>query len=82
MITPHDIIMRTIVDLPDEQVKKLALVCRKEKISRAEAVRRAVEHWLRGTSSGGLKDYFGASKTRGSVSGHLARIRREWTGRG
>jgi metal-responsive CopG/Arc/MetJ family transcriptional regulator len=82
MITPHDIIMRTIVDLPQEQVKKLALVCRKEKISRAEAVRRAVEQWLRGTSSGGLKEYFGVSKTRGGVSGHLARIRREWAGRG
>ena len=32
MITIHDIIMRTIVDLPNEQVKKLALVCRKEKM--------------------------------------------------
>jgi len=81
MITFHDITMRTIVDLPDEQLKKLALVCRKEKISRAEAVRRALEHWLSGRASDGLPDYFGASKTRGSVSRQLARIRREWAGR-
>ena len=73
--------MRTIVDLPHEQVRKLALVCRKEKISRAEAVRRAVETWLRGSSGGSLGDYFGASKTRGNVSRHLAKLRREWAGR-
>lgn len=81
MMTPHDIIMRTIVDLPQEQVKKLALVCRKEKISRAEAVRRALAQWLRGTSNDGLQTYFGASPTRGNVSSHLARIRRDWAGR-
>lgn len=84
-LTLYDIVrryqMRTIVDLPSEQVRKLALVCRKEKISRAEAVRRAVEHWLKGTANGGLQDYFGASKTRGNVSKHLAQIRREWAGR-
>ena len=82
MITSHVIIVRTIVDLPSEQVKKLALVCRKEKISRAEAVRRALDSWLRGNSNSGLKDYFGASKTRGIVSGYLAKFRREWAGRG
>jgi hypothetical protein len=81
MITFHDIIVRTIVDLPNEQVKKLALICRKEKISRAEAVRRAVEQWLRQTAGDGLQDYFGASKTRGSVTRHLARLRGEWARR-
>ena len=70
--------MRTIVDLPSEHMRKLALVCRKEKISRAEAVRRAVEHWLRRTPSNKLQEYFGASKTRGKVSGHVATLRREW----
>ena len=74
--------MRTIVDLPQEQVKKLALLCRKEKISRAEAVRRAVEHWLGRASNGSLRDYFGASKTRGNVSRHLTKLRREWAANG
>jgi len=70
--------MRTIVDLPAEQVRKLALLCRKEKISRAEAVRRAVEQLLRSTSASGLRAYFGASKTRGNISRRVAQLRREW----
>ena len=78
MISYYDIAMRTIVDLPAEQVRRLALLCRKEKISRAEAVRRAVEQLLRGTSARALQVYFGASKTRGNVSRHVAKVRREW----
>jgi metal-responsive CopG/Arc/MetJ family transcriptional regulator len=73
--------MRTIVDLPEEQLKKLRLLCRKEKISRAEAVRRAVEHWLRGSDAGALQDYFGASRTRGSISRQLGKLRQEWAAR-
>ena len=38
--------MRTIVDLPEKQVQALARVCQQEKISRAEAVRRAVAGWV------------------------------------
>ena len=79
MITPYDIIvMRTIVDLPAEQMRKLAVLCRKEKISRAEAVRRAVAHLLQASSTNDLKSYFGASKTRGKISRHLDKVRREW----
>ena len=82
MISYDDIIMRTIVDLPGEQVRKLALLCRREKISRAEAVRRAVEQLLRSTSASGLQAYFGASKTRGNISRHVVRLRQEWAERG
>lgn len=35
-------LMRTIVDLPEKQIKALDLYRKKEGISRAEAVRRAV----------------------------------------
>jgi metal-responsive CopG/Arc/MetJ family transcriptional regulator len=73
--------MRTIVDLTQEQIRKLALFCRKEKISRAEAVRRAVEHLLRGSAASDLRSYFGASKTRGTVSRHVTKLRREWNNR-
>ena len=38
--------MRTIVDLPDEQIASLAHVCRREGMSRTEAVRRAVAAYL------------------------------------
>jgi hypothetical protein len=35
--------MRTIIELPEKALKALAAICEKEKISRAEAIRRAVE---------------------------------------
>lgn len=79
MISFNDITVRTIVDLPSEHMRKLAILCRKEKISRTEAVRRAVAQWLRGTSADTMQEYFGASKTRGKVSRHVAKLRREWT---
>lgn len=43
MMTRDDDAMRTIVELPDTQLKALARLCRKEGISRAEAIRRAVD---------------------------------------
>lgn len=48
MITRDDITVRIIADLPQEQVKKLALFCRRKKTSRTEAVRRALDRFLRG----------------------------------
>jgi metal-responsive CopG/Arc/MetJ family transcriptional regulator len=39
--------MRTIVDLPGEQVEALASLCEREGISRAEAVRRAMREFIR-----------------------------------
>jgi hypothetical protein len=45
-ISLNDIIMRTLIDLPDEQIKALDRYRAKKKISRAEAVRRAVAAFL------------------------------------
>ncbi len=39
--------MRAIIDLPDQQLDQLRAVCAREGISRAEAVRRAVEGYLK-----------------------------------
>jgi metal-responsive CopG/Arc/MetJ family transcriptional regulator len=71
--------MRTIVDLPQEQIRKLALFCRRERISRAEAVRRAVDRFLQSYSAGDLRSFFGASKTRGNVVRQINKLRREWS---
>ena len=35
--------MRTIVDLPEEQLRELSRIYEEDKISRAEAIRRAVD---------------------------------------
>lgn len=34
--------MRTIIDIPDEQLKHLSALCEKQDISRSEAIRRAI----------------------------------------
>jgi hypothetical protein len=70
--------MRTIVDLPEEQIRKLALFCRRENISRAEAVRRAIDRFLRVSPASDLRPFFGASRTRGNISRHVAALRAEW----
>lgn len=43
--------MRTIVDIPDEQIKALATICRSEQVSRAELVRRALDAYLKSRKS-------------------------------
>lgn len=48
MMTSNDDIMRTIVELPDTQIKALARFCRREGVSRAEAIRRAVDKLVAG----------------------------------
>jgi hypothetical protein len=42
-----DVIMRTIIDLPDAEVEALARICARQKISRAEAIRRAVDSYVK-----------------------------------
>ena len=43
---------RTIIDIPDTQLRDLDALCESLRISRAEAVRRAVEHFLRHARDG------------------------------
>jgi hypothetical protein len=79
MMTSYDDDMRTIVDLPEDQVRALAEVSRREKISRAEAVRRAVSEYTQRHGSGDVEAAFGL--WRGRRSSGLAyerRLRREW----
>jgi len=48
--------MRTIVDIPDEQLGALARLCEEQEISRAEAVRRAVDRLSQGIGKSEQKD--------------------------
>ena len=34
--------MRTLVDIPDEQIDDLAMICEAKKVSRAEVIRQAI----------------------------------------
>ena len=49
MMTDDDDAMRTIIELPDAQIEALALFCRREGVSRAEAIRRAVDKLVSGS---------------------------------
>lgn len=75
----HDaVIMRTIIDLPEEQVRALAEVCRKRKISRAEAVRQAVGAMLDRERITGREAAFGAWAKGKDSREIVAKLRSEW----
>ena len=38
--------MRTLIDVPDQQLKELGVICAARKLSRAEAVRQAVAAYI------------------------------------
>ena len=71
--------MRTIIDLPAEDIDRLADLCRREGISRAEAIRRAIADYLRTRAAGAAGDAFGIWSDR-AVDGvaYQDRLRREW----
>ena len=71
--------MRTIIELPAEQVEELEAVCRRDGISRAEAIRRAIADHLRHRPRAGADPAFGAWRAR-RMDGlkYQERLRREW----
>ena len=85
MISLCDIIldMRTIVSIPDEQVRALDQHCASAGISRTEAVRRAILHYLdQQPGTGTLKEAFGLWKDKPfDALKHEDKIRSEWTTR-
>ena len=74
---PHA--MRTIINLTDDQARRLAKVCRREGVSRAEAIRRAVADYLDAQCPREREDVFGLWRDR-RIDGleYERRQRREW----
>ena len=72
--------MRTIVDIPDEQLDSLASLCQREGISRAEAVRRAVASYLNEQADNLDDDAFGIWRKR-KIDGvaYQRKLRAEWS---
>jgi metal-responsive CopG/Arc/MetJ family transcriptional regulator len=70
--------MRTIIDLPEEQMKELDEFCRREKISRAEGIRRAVGKFLpKGKTNWRNHPAVGMWRKVDSVE-YVRRLRKEW----
>jgi metal-responsive CopG/Arc/MetJ family transcriptional regulator len=71
--------MRTIIELPEQQLKTLSEVCRREGISRAEAIRRAVAEYARRQVAGDAERAFGLwRRRRADGLAYERRLRREW----
>ena len=69
--------VRTLVDIPDRQIRDLADICKTEKISRAELIRQAISAYLEKKSS--ETEAFGLWKER-KVDGmeYQEQVRSEW----
>lgn len=71
--------MRTIVDLPEEQIEALKVLGKQSRLSRAELMRRAVAEYLVRHQEGPSDEAFGI--WRGHKRDSLAiqdQLRREW----
>ena len=70
--------MRTLIDIPDKQIKDLASICKAEKVSRAEVIRQAISAYL-DTKRPNAVDAFGLWKDR-AVDGlaYQEQARSEW----
>lgn len=82
-MTNDDDAMRTIVELPDTQIKALARFCRREGISRAEAIRRAVDKLVAGgertEAQQNMRAGFGLWQGRQPDGrGYVEALRAEW----
>lgn len=74
-----DVIVRTIVELPSEQVEHLDAHCRRQRISRAEGIRRAVSMMLADTASTEVTRAFGLWRGRNNDAlARLESLRDEW----
>ena len=73
-----NVIMRTIVELPDEQIKALTALCEAEGISRAEAIRRALADMLAKSHAGTRQQAFGSWDRKGDSRQLVEALRQEW----
>jgi predicted transcriptional regulator len=71
--------MRTVIDLPDEQIEPLKALAEQMRLSRAELVRRAVADYLRRHQPAADDAAFGLWKNRSEDGvAYQERLRSEW----
>ena len=70
--------MRTIIEIPNEQLQQLVELCRREELSRAEAIRRAITLLLDAEGQHPAQA-FGLWKDRGTEGVQYQQtLRKEW----
>jgi metal-responsive CopG/Arc/MetJ family transcriptional regulator len=73
--------MRTLVDIPDDQIEKLNELAEREKVSRAALVRRAISSMLESKSKAkgeGIAAAFGIRPDMEDGLAYQERLRSEW----
>jgi hypothetical protein len=70
--------MRTLVDIPDRQIKDLTAICAAERLPRAELIRRAITAYIEKKTPPAV-DAFGLWKSH-KVDGlaYQEQVRSEW----
>ena len=71
--------MRTLIDIPDADLKKLNRLSKARKTSRAQLVRHAISDYLKAQKQDTLDEIFGMWKDR-NIDGleYQEQMRREW----
>ena len=78
-MTLYDDVVRTIIDLPNDQLEALGAISSREKTSRAEIVRRAVGKYIREQQLAKGRSAFGLWKKKKINSlKYENRLRAEW----
>lgn len=70
--------MRTIVDIPEKELKAIKTLAKRQHISQAEAVRRAVRRYLDAHPPQPTDDAFGLWADRCDGLSYQEDLRREW----
>ncbi len=73
--------MRTLVDIPEQDLESLNSISKSEKVSRAEVVRRAISNYLaqHKRKGSGIDEAFGLWAGKGEDGlAYQERIRSEW----
>ena len=71
--------MRTIIDLPDEQLEALGEICAQKKVSRAAVIRLAVAGYIQQARAGKGENAFGLWKKKNINALRFEdKLRAEW----
>lgn len=71
--------MRTIVDIPQEQIELLAAIGKREQLSRAELMRRAISEYINRHQPEQQETAFGLWRQRDEDGlAYQERLRQEW----
>ncbi len=74
--------MRTIIDLPDDQLAALGEICAQKKVSRAAVIRQAVAGYIQQSKADKSENAFGLwKKKKINALKHEDKIRAEWDNR-